>query len=203
MAVYEVAEPRKPQPIGTTWIERGYPATPIVDFDPEPCIVCGVPKNSCTGETHQAMSKTQIRKRATITRHTLTENTEPEEVEVTEEGTDEAPDTSPADPDNPGGDQDTNDTPDDAQNATQGRPPGAPRDGRILFPGDPVSFDGEDRGSYMVVTEPVYRQVYRENTVSPTYVLVFPRGHRIPKSMLQGKSKPKAKAKAVETVEVK
>jgi hypothetical protein len=53
MTVYELKEPRKPTPIGQTWMERGYPATPIIEPEPEPCIVCGAPKNSCTGVTHE------------------------------------------------------------------------------------------------------------------------------------------------------
>lgn len=202
MPVYQMSEPQQPNPIGTTWMQRGYPATPIVGFDPEPCVVCGAPKNSCTGEMHQAMSKqTQIRKRAAAVRTTPTVTTEPEEVEVPEEDVNEAPDTGADGPDAPDPSLDNPDGPDTPQKATQDRPPGAPREGRILYPGEPVTFDGEDRGAYMEVTVPVYRQVFRENTVSPTYVLVFPRGHRVPKSRLQGKQ---AQAqKAVKTAEVK
>jgi hypothetical protein len=166
------------------------------------------------------MSKTQIRKRPGTTRPTKMTEPEVDEAEETEVDVPDDPDHDDTEQDTPGSgsdsdddgsdqpdpDQDTPGTSAAPQNASE-RPMGAPRDGRILMPGDPVSFDADDMGSYLRVKEPVYRQIWRDGTRSPTYVLVFPAGHRVPKSNVkspkQDKTDKPTENKLLTNVEVK
>lgn len=58
-------------------------------------------------------------------------------------------------------------------------------DGIILAPGEPLRLEGDDDGTAVTVTRDVYRVVYPLGARRPTYVLLYPRGRMVPKSLLQ------------------
>lgn len=60
---------------------------------------------------------------------------------------------------------------------------GVPR-GIILGQNDPVSIDGLDMGTFIIVKQDVYREVYPRGTKRPSYFLLYTRGQQIPKSTL-------------------
>lgn len=57
--------------------------------------------------------------------------------------------------------------------------------GLILEANEPLRLEGEVVGGDIVVAQDVYRRVYPASARRPSYLLVYPRGARVPKSILQ------------------
>lgn len=62
--------------------------------------------------------------------------------------------------------------------------------GIILKAGDPVVLEGDDDGITVTVTRDVYRAIYPYGARRPTYILLYPRGAKVVKSLLQSAPKP-------------
>jgi len=60
---------------------------------------------------------------------------------------------------------------------------GVPR-GIILRDDEPVTIDGIDMGTFVIVKQDVYREVYPRGTKRPSYFLLYTRGQQVPKSTL-------------------
>ena len=57
--------------------------------------------------------------------------------------------------------------------------------GLILEANEPLRIEGDVDGNDIVVAQDVYRRVYPASARRPSYLLVYPRGARVPKSILQ------------------
>ncbi len=57
--------------------------------------------------------------------------------------------------------------------------------GLILEAGEPLRIEGEVDGHEIIVLRDIYRRVYPSSAKRPSYLLVYPRGARVPKSLLQ------------------
>ena len=57
--------------------------------------------------------------------------------------------------------------------------------GVILGPNDPITLEGDDDGITVTVSRDVYRKVYPQGARRPSYILLYPRGMRVVKSLLQ------------------
>lgn len=63
MAIYKVNLPKRDFAIGDTWAPKlTNPSAPLAQ--PEPCIVCGTPQNSCKGDEHGGTAGTEVDSRA-------------------------------------------------------------------------------------------------------------------------------------------
>lgn len=57
--------------------------------------------------------------------------------------------------------------------------------GIILEPKEAVRLEGDDDGVTVTVSRDVYRKVYPQGALRPSYVLLYPRGAKVMKSLLQ------------------
>lgn len=57
--------------------------------------------------------------------------------------------------------------------------------GLILQANDPIKIEADDHGTYVVVKQDVYREVYPTNSKRPSYFLLYNKGAHVLKSTLQ------------------
>lgn len=68
--------------------------------------------------------------------------------------------------------------------------PGAPKDGIVLGPDEPLRVDGEHNGNYVVLKKAVYRAQRRFRTKRWSFSLLFHAGQQIPVSQLRAVEQP-------------
>ncbi len=61
--------------------------------------------------------------------------------------------------------------------------------GLIIGQHDPLMLEGDDDGISITVTRDVYRKVYPYGSRRPSYILLYPRGAKVAKSLLQRQAK--------------
>lgn len=67
----------------------------------------------------------------------------------------------------------------------EGRKQVQPPKGRIIRYGEPITVEGRDDGSSIVVSEDIYQEVFVRRSNRPTYVLKFRKGTRVARTSMR------------------